>query len=611
MRVDRRLNRAVLTERQLYFAECWSNFCHKNSPDSDRVGYSNVLNTVQELLFLYGMEDRFHADKKRRRVATELLELLQEDRVVKSPEFKGIPDQLIKLLPPGVLEDPTKSPVEKRPRLIRSLCGQLAHITEDSYVPAALQLLEQQLIMADPLDPESAQEIHALANGIMSVLLTRGMTLTECYLLYINIFRNGVTSSAEFPDAFNSFRQKLITPTEKVTVRMFITSEKLYTLLNQHGPSLEFNGCLFRPISSDQPRTRFSVSVDIPVSSMSDTSARNMAGQMLRESLDVIAYMAGKGNITLQKHFTIIRGEEENEVPRFDNEIEANADRLTDEEFARFMVAMNRLFTDTPDVSRKKISSAFRFFRNGIESQGQESRFTAYWSALESLTLGVAPGTPSHEEHVISVVEPCMVLDYVVKQLFSLRQVLRFLVREPGTTLTTPGITSFTLGQLYAFLRDESHAAVLQADLRQYPYVMYRVRKLAEIIASHEKMANKLTLHAEKVTRHLHRLYLLRNIIVHNAGTSPHIELLTVNLEHYLRATIGALFSIVVVHPTVSSAEEAFTRCQFTSESVIKELNPYWKVVEKKAISDLDKALSEGRISRGDTLLVKWLDAHS
>jgi hypothetical protein len=143
-----------------------------------------------------------------------------------------------------------------------------------------------------------------------------------------------------------------------------------------------------------------------------------MAGQMLRESLDVIAYMVGKGDITVQKQFMIIRDEDEAEVPRFDNEIEANSDRLTDEEFARFMVAMNRLFTDTPDVSRKKISSVFRFFRNGIESQVQESRFTAYWSALESLTLGVAPGTPSHEQHVISVVAPCMVLDYIVKQLF-------------------------------------------------------------------------------------------------------------------------------------------------------------------------------------------------
>jgi hypothetical protein len=36
MRIDRRLSRDVLTERQLYFIECWSNFCHKNSPDTDR-----------------------------------------------------------------------------------------------------------------------------------------------------------------------------------------------------------------------------------------------------------------------------------------------------------------------------------------------------------------------------------------------------------------------------------------------------------------------------------------------------------------------------------------------------------------------------------------------
>jgi hypothetical protein len=322
----------------------------------------------------------------------------------------------VSLLDRDLLVDPTRSPVEKRPRLICSLCVQLADITEASYITEALEMLEQELFTEHPLDENHARDIYSLTNGVMSVLLTRGMTLTECYLLYINIFRNVSTEPDAFRAAFHSFRQKLVTPTRDVTVRMFITSEKLHTLLNTQGPTLQFNGCVFQPL--DEARQRFSLSVDIPVCSMSDTSARNMAGQMLRESLDVIAYMVGKGDITVQKQFMIIRDEDETEVPRFDNEIEANSDRLTDEEFARFMVAMNRLFTDTPDVSRKKISSAFRFFRNGIESQVQESRFTAYWSALESLTLGVAPGTPSHEQHVISVVAPCMVLDYIVKQLF-------------------------------------------------------------------------------------------------------------------------------------------------------------------------------------------------
>ncbi|MDA5473521.1 hypothetical protein [Yersinia kristensenii] len=608
MRIDRRLSRDVLTERQLYFIECWSNFCHKNSPDTDRVGYSNPLSTIRELLFLYEMEDRFSADKKRLRVATELLDLLETDQVFKREAFKGIPAQLVSLLDRDLLVDPTRSPVEKRPRLICSLCVQLADITEASYITEALEMLEQELFSAHPLENSDAQEIYALTNGIMSVLLTRGMTLTECYLLYINIFRNVSAEPDSFQAVFHSFRQKLVTPTRHITVRMFITSEKLHTLLSTQGPTLEFNGCVFRPL--DDARSRFSLSVDIPVCSMSDASARNMAGQMLRESLDVIAYMAGKGEISVQKQFIIIREEGETEVARFDNEIEANADRLTDEEFARFMVAMNRLFTDTSDVSRKKISSAFRFFRNGIESQVQESRFTAYWSALESLTLGVAPGTPSHEQHVISVVVPCMVLDYIVKQLFSLRQVLHFILREPGHSLRAEQVASLPLGQLYAFLKDTNRARELQVDLQRYPYVMYRVRKLAGICASPEKMADKLELHAKKVTRHLHRLYLLRNTIVHNAGTSPHIDLLTVNLEHYLRATISALFNVVVIHPTVSSAEEAFTRCQFTAESVFRELNPLHEITEKKAVAAIEKQLNERTLSRSDTCLIAWLNAH-
>ena len=78
---------------------------------------------------------------------------------------------------------------------------------------------------------------------------------------------------------------------------------------------------------------------------------------MLRESLNVIVYMVGRGNISMQKQFIIVRGEVETEAPRFDNEIEVNADRLTNEEFTGFMFAMDRLFADTPDVSRKKISS--------------------------------------------------------------------------------------------------------------------------------------------------------------------------------------------------------------------------------------------------------------
>lgn len=56
MRIDGRLNRAGLTTRQIFFIECWSNFCHKNSIDTDRVSYNNALSAMRELLPAIGME---------------------------------------------------------------------------------------------------------------------------------------------------------------------------------------------------------------------------------------------------------------------------------------------------------------------------------------------------------------------------------------------------------------------------------------------------------------------------------------------------------------------------------------------------------------------------
>ncbi|MBY4890723.1 hypothetical protein K5Y32_22605 [Pantoea sp. DY-15] len=609
MRIDRRFNREGLSKRQLFFTECWSNFCHKNSIDTDRVSYSNALSAVRELLFLYGMEDRFQADKKRSRVAGELIDILEQDPVLSSVKFDAIPRQLIELCPRDILSDRTKSQIEKRPRLIQSLCSQLGSLIEQYYVTEALALLDLQLFSPDEMGAAEARAIHGLTNNIMSVLLTQGMTLTECYLLYVNILRNAAEPGAEgFRLSFDSFSQKLVTPMEELTVRMYIFSEKLHDLLNTTGPSLQFNGCLFKPL--DDGRNKFVISVDIGIRAMSDTSARNGAEHLLRESLDVIAYMIGKSEIGFQKPFVIVRGDTETQVPRFDNEIEANADRLTADEFARFMVAMNGLFSSASEESRKKISSAFRFFRNGIENTSRESRFTSYWSALESITLGVAPGTPSHDEHVISVVAPCMLLDYMVKQLFALRQVLRYLNKSNAGSITVADVVTVTLAELYLLLKDETKTPQLLAELEAYPYVTFSVQKLIEICCSHEKMEKKLVHHQEKVTKHIHRLYLLRNTIVHNAGTSPHIELLTVNLEHYLRGTINAMFYTATLNPTINTAEEAFTRCQYIAESICRELNPTWGILERKTKESVESDLKAGKITRTDACLLTWLKAH-
>lgn len=49
MRIDVRLRRNGLSPRQLFFIECWGSLAHKESTDTDRVGFNNILNAINEL----------------------------------------------------------------------------------------------------------------------------------------------------------------------------------------------------------------------------------------------------------------------------------------------------------------------------------------------------------------------------------------------------------------------------------------------------------------------------------------------------------------------------------------------------------------------------------
>ncbi|HGW5369696.1 hypothetical protein JJQ32_05810 [Enterobacter hormaechei] len=110
-------------------------------------------------------------------------------------------------------------------------------------------------------------------------------------------------------------------------------------------------------------------------------------------------------------------------------------------------------------------------------------------------------------------------------------------------------------------------------------------------------MGEKINAHVEKVTLHIHRLYMVRNSIVHNAESNPHISLLTANLEHYLRATINAMYYTAAHIPSVTSPEEIFTRCIYMFKNIQNSLLP--PEVKGKATPD-----------GSDESLIKWLELH-
>lgn len=609
MRVDNRLVREGLTTRQIFFIECWASLSHKESTDTDRVSYNNVLNALRELMYLYRYKTKFKAVEKRMRASEELFGLLESDRVLRSSSFQGIPEQIKKLLvSTNVLKDPLKSVVEKNYSLMESLIVQLTVMLKERYITESLILLEEKITPeAEPTD-QDLEDILSISNGIMSFMLTLGMPLAECYLLYTRTLMG--KNLPDFHNRYNSWKDKILSPEQNFTVTLIIENDKLHDMLLADSPPVQFNKCVYTPFTKlgGKKATR----IEIQTSGMSVLSARVRADAILMESLDVMAYMIGNSVINVHNKFDVT-DESGNtiSIQGFDNAINVNQDRLTVREFSHFISSMRKLYSNSSELSVKKISSAFHFFRNGVGSRSKESRFTSFWSALESLTLGVsARENISHDEHVIYAVVPCMGMDYVVKQMVAIRGIIRYLnvhiLDDNGVKID---FSTTDLAEIYLNLKKDRIRTELLTALEAYPYARFMLKKLILLCTAPREMGKKIINHANKVTLHIHRLYLLRNGIVHNAESHTDIDILTANLEHYLRGAINAMFYTVSALPKIRSPEEAFVRYHFMYDNLVKELEPTFGQSKADA-KIIENQIGNGGTTPSDARVIEWLRLH-
>ncbi|WP_272668726.1 hypothetical protein [Providencia sp. PROV145] len=611
MRVDNRLVRDGLTEREVFFIECWASLSHKDSIDTDRVDYNNILNALNELKYLYNFKTKYKAVEKRARAAEELLGLLESDLVLNQAVFLNITQQIKKLLiSSNILKDSGRSAIEKKYDLMESLFNELSEMLEKSYILESLSYLEN--LINDTKDPtnEDLERICAISNGIMSMMLTLGMPLSECYLLYNRILLGKHFTT--FNERYTSWKQKILSPIKDYTVTLTVENDKLHEMLLVDNTSIEFNNCIYTPFT--QINGKKATTIQIKTRSISVLAARMKADTILMQSLDVIAYMIGNSMINVHNQFEVIDSDNNTtRIRSFINEINVNQDRLTLSEFPHFINSMRKLYANASETSVKKISSTFHFLRNGVSNHSKESRFTSFWSALESLTLGVSSQENiGHDEHVIYSVIPCMGMDYLVKQIVAIRGIIRYLdLKIYDNSRVLIDFNSINLADVYKILKEENIKNQILGALISYPYAKYMFNKLILICTNPRGLAKKIMSHSAKVTLHIHRLYMLRNAIVHNAESSADIDILTANLEHYLRGTINAMFYTAGTLPKVRSPEEAFVRYHFMYDSLIKELEPTYGLTKESDIRKTENEINNGGIIPSDKKVIAWLQLHA
>ncbi|MEZ9341733.1 hypothetical protein AB4165_04040 [Vibrio cyclitrophicus] len=604
MRIFNEINRNV-ERQQLFFIECWASMSNVRSLDSDRVSYNNTLNSVLEMLELFSFGNKHRASEKRRHVVEELQEFLAQDTTLASSQFKGIP----KLISNIISEH--GEPIENQSALVISLLQELENLLVNHYREVAISELSALLANGADSSEDALAAIHSKANSLLSHLVTLGMPTSECYLLCRNYLKKR-DDRTPFSDAFNEFASKVTVAHQPYQVQLLLDNKSLHELLSRTSVST-LGECAFTVSEREENSRSYKVQVEINVEAISFSAARQIAEKRLLHALDLFSYFLGKNEIKIINRVSVTNQQGElKSLPRFDKALVNSLDRWVDDELSIYMEAITHLRRHGSAKSGNKINSAFRFFQNGVNESSLESRFTAFWSALESLTLIDENGSQRHDEHVINSVIPCIALDYPVKQLFALRGCAKSLnwpaIQYNGNEIT---IQSSNLGSLYSALKDPQVAQAVLDNLNNHPYAQFRFGSFIKLCSSPYDLARKVEDHERKVELHINRLYRVRNAIVHNASTNERLELLIVNLEHYLRSTLNALVYTVYKSPSITSPEEAFIRYQYESKRIFGEMDP-----SKTLASNTKKrdgkitAIRNGSKVVKDEQLVGWLEMH-
>jgi hypothetical protein len=113
----------------------------------------------------------------------------------------------------------------------------------------------------------------------------------------------------------------------------------------------------------------------------------------------------------------------------------------------------------------------------------------------------------------------------------------------------------------------------------------YRYRQLWKILNDGKKASKMINIHKENVTRHIQRLYRVRNAIVHSADANYNINLFIRHLSEYIEATMS-----VVLHrlenDDFAKLEEVFPMVRDSVESTIEVLKSS-NELEKESYYDL------------------------
>jgi hypothetical protein len=545
---------------QRFFIQSWFSLVHMNSLDSHRVRCMNTINIIDELMDLISPSKRGLSKIKNEisRVASEAIEIIDNDMIIQ--EHFGPSWNKVKPLLRNI------TPKQLPPEVFTYFLKDLQTNLKANYKRLVIASIKREV-------GESKEKHHLFGHiaALLSMLIHDGHSLVELFAIVRNIFiANKSRQSYSFDDNFKFVSTIISREPSQYNIIFRLQGCSKYGHLkdilgDRISPSIELNGANNNVTNFLNPGQSV-LFAKFEVSAQDDRSAGLSAKRELDSILDLIRFELEHRVISVDSEFISVR-QNENAARRFrlPTIIPNPAQKIEPQHFGVFIERFNRISQqDGLDAeSKEKIRSALRFYRMGRDSDLFENKFLNWWTALEFLTRTGEDGGIINE--VKGKLLPMLVLHYLKKHLISYKNALLFCGVKNITEQTT-------LVELFTQIHDSEEYNKMINQIEDIPFLKYKIEDFKAQTADVKTLSAFHARHEEHLIWHIHRIWRIRCDIVHSAEYSLNLNLLSANLEYYLKSLLSLIINSFASRQGIGSINELYIRYQYAHKQLKEEM---------------------------------------
>jgi len=545
---------------QRFFIQSWFSLVHMNSLDSHRVRCMNALNIIDELVDLCSSEKSGFPKIKDEitRVALEVADIIKDDLIVQdhfSLHWKKIE--------PLLRDITTKKPP---PPVFSYYLKDLQSKLNINYKGLLIKAIKEEIKTS-----KNNQRLYGHIAALLSLLIHDGHSLVEMFAIVRNIFISNKSSKKfSFDDNLNFTADIISREPSQYDIIFRLQGCRKYTHLkdilgDKISQSIELKGANTDVVGFLNPAQSV-LFAKFRVFAQDDRSAGLKAKRELDGILDLIRFELEQHVISTDNEFISVR-EKESTARRFrlPTIIPNPSRKMEPAHFENFIGRFNRIFENEglDTESKEKVKSALRFYRMGKDSDLFENKFLNWWTAFEFLTRTGEQGGVIEE--VRGKLVPMLVLHYLEKHLISYKNALLVCGVTALADQTTPV-------ELFTQIHDTQQYQDIIAQIDEVPVLKFKLNEFKAQTADGKAFCAFHQRHEQHLIWHIHRIWRIRCDIVHSAQYKLNLNLLSANLEYYLKSLLSLIINQFSSDKGIGSIKELYIRYQYAHERFVKEM---------------------------------------